>query len=611
VQALEILERQRYNLPGFGYMKIRLFPSARVAFAFLERYGHVSGLRQIDQLGPIRDVLPGAHHTRYEYLMAQLALITALCELNGPLPTGMSLGRPREAFGRVSATADAPSNGEILQVLALLGNMGHLPTTFSGERALLKHLRDSRTSRRPFRMGLPQEDRDAFDQMLAAFDVYRLNYFIADFLLDRYRRRDDGPEIVAFCQSILRSFAMTGSQDEREGVAALWRLYRSIRQLTYIALDSHYAPVPFSLDLASIFLSLEEYLGELFLDGSAFHNALERLENVMQDTIYLAPTTLLNHARVSDSILTALESLASPVAGISDMWELVRPVDNRTVFAPPSNVNDGQESPSSYASVSYAMDPELAATVLPDPLQWEREARSTVGLRSCLFGAELNPNKQHLHVAAALSSGLERELAWKACLRACKQLVDLDLLVQRHMPVPPADDLKNGRSMLRLLLSTAFGPNRDYRLNARALSGTSFVARGYGSTKMATTVDALLHRAGQSPWFDADALNEIAMLREALLDISYRGCLVSFAGSTVVLEGGVSLAEFDGIAVLLSRETAEHTMIVVEAKNVPAGHTKAEHQIREQFKRLRIAPAAFEIRHLGNKGAYARVRLPA
>jgi len=608
---LEILERQRYNLPGFGYMKIRLFPSARIVFQFLEQYGHVSGLRQIDQLGPIRDILPGAHHTRYEYLMAQLALITALCELKGPLPTGMSLSHDRESFGRIRAVGKTPSNGEILQVLALLGNIGHLPTTFSGERALLKHLRDNRASRRSFRSGLSEEDRDAFDRMLAAFDVYRLNYFIAAFLLNRYTRRDDGPEIVAFCLGILRSFAVTGGQDEREGVAALWRLYRSIRQLTYIALDSHYAPVPFSLDLASVFLNLEEYLGELFLDGSAFHNALGRLENVMQDTIYLAPTTLLHHAQVSDAILTALENLASPVAGISDMWELVGPAANRAVFAPQSDASDGQENPPSYASASYPMDPELVAEILPDPLEWEREARSTVGLRSCLFGAELNPNKQHLHVAAALSSGLERELAWKACLRACKQLVDLDLLVQQHTTVTLADDLKNGRSMLRLLLSTAFGPNRDYRFNTRPLSGASFVARGYGSTKMAKTVDGLLEKARQSQRFDADALNEVAMLREALLDISYRGCLVSFAGSTVVLEGGASLAEFDGIAILLSRETADHTMLVVEAKNVAAGHTKAEHQLNDRLARLGIAPAAYEIHHLSNKGAYARVRLPA
>ena len=31
---MEIPERQRYNLPGFGYMKIRLFPSARIVFRF-------------------------------------------------------------------------------------------------------------------------------------------------------------------------------------------------------------------------------------------------------------------------------------------------------------------------------------------------------------------------------------------------------------------------------------------------------------------------------------------------------------------------------------------------------------------------------------------------
>jgi hypothetical protein len=496
-------------------------------------------------------------------------------------------------------------------VLALLGNIGHLPTTFSGERALLKHLRDDRLSRQAFRLGLPDEDRDAFGQMLAAFDVYRLNYFIAAFLLNRYRRRNEGPEVVAFCLGILRSFAVTGVQDEREGIAALWRFYRSIRQLTYIALDAHYAPVPFSLDLASIFLSLEEYLGELFLDGSAFHNALGRLENVMQDTIYLAPTTLLNHARVSDAILTELEKRTPSVTGISDMWELVRPGGNRKAFESPPNASDGQTFLSAYAAATYPTDPELAAKILPDPMQWERDARITVGLRSCLFGAELNPSKQHLHVTASLSAGLDRELAWRSCLRACKQLVDLDLIVHEQTSVPAADDLRNGRSMLRLLLSTAFGANRDYRLNARVLSGASFVARGYGSTKMAKPIGNLLETARQSQSFDADALNEIAMLREALLGVSYRGCLVSFAGSTVILEGGVPVAEFDGIAIMLSRETKDHTMLVVEAKNTAAGHTQAERQLRDQFDRLGIAPTAFEIRYLGNKGAYAKLRLPA
>lgn len=118
-------EYWRYNLPGFGFVRIRLFPTARKVFGFLEEYGHVKQLRGIDQLGPIRQVLQGAHHTRYEYLMAQLAIITELCHLSGQLPAGLSLGRRRNTFGIVEGVGRAPSNGEILMVLAMLGNIGH------------------------------------------------------------------------------------------------------------------------------------------------------------------------------------------------------------------------------------------------------------------------------------------------------------------------------------------------------------------------------------------------------------------------------------------------------------------------------------------------------
>ena len=262
--------------------------------------------------------------------MAQLALITELCQLEGPLPTGISLGRDRETFGCIPGYK-APSNGEILQVLALLGNIGHLATTFSGERAFLKYLRDHPIARRAFRLGLPQEDRAAFDRVLSSFDVYRLHYFVALFLLHRYRRRDGGEEIVAFCQSILRSFISSRESSGDEGVTALWRLYRSMRRLTYVALDSYYAPVPFSLDLASIFFSLKEYLSDVFIEGSAFHDALTRLEGVMQDTVYLAPRTLLNRARLSDSILSGLETREAQLGSITAHWDLLAQVLRRAL----------------------------------------------------------------------------------------------------------------------------------------------------------------------------------------------------------------------------------------------------------------------------------------
>ena len=54
---MKINERQVYNLPGFGLMQIKLFPHAFHVYKFLEGYNHISRLQQIDQLGPIREVL--------------------------------------------------------------------------------------------------------------------------------------------------------------------------------------------------------------------------------------------------------------------------------------------------------------------------------------------------------------------------------------------------------------------------------------------------------------------------------------------------------------------------------------------------------------------------
>ena len=57
--------------------------------------------------------------------------------------------------------------------------------------------------------------------------------------------------------------------------------------------------------------------------------------------------------------------------------------------------------------------------------------------------------------------------------------------------------------------------------------------------------------------------------------------------------------------VLLSRETSQPTLLLVEAKNTASGHTESERQLRGQLKRLGLT--RFEIDKLGTKGAYATV----
>ena len=50
-------------------------------------------------------------------------------------------------------------------------------------------------------------------------------------------------------------------------------------------------------------------------------------------------------------------------------------------------------------------------------------------------------------------------------------------------------------------------------------------------------------------------------------------------------------------------------LFIVEAKNTRNGHTESEGQIREQFGRLTIADANFEIHHLDTDEAHASVSL--
>ena len=603
-------DHRQYNLPGFGLVRVRLFPCVREVSSFLENYGHITRLRELDQLGPIRQVLPGAHHTRYEYLMAQLAIVTELCHLRGQLPAGLSLARDRDSFGS-PLEGSVPSNGEILMVLALLGNVGHLPSTFSGERALLKYLRDNGGPRAAFRLGLDEADRERFDAVVASNQLYRVNYYVALFLLNRYRRRENGPRVVGFCQRVVRSYLNMPSDDPDQSLLALWSLYRSVRRLTYLALDSHYAPVPFSLDLASIFLSLEHYLSDVFVEDSTFQRALAQLEVVMRDAVYMGAEPQINHARVGEAVLSRLEALSPEPTTIGQMWDLLGPDrDSSDRFSPPAPERDPDQSLPAVVQLNYEVDPAISTRLLPDPMEWERESRAAVGLRSCRFAADLDPSQSHLKVTAALLKASDTRVAQKTAHRVAKQLVDFNLRVaEAGAPIAVGDATANGLALLRFLLPQLLGSARRFRLRTKPAVGSPPIVWAYGSTRTAGLVSEYGRWASQSGLCDADQLNEVAQLEAALRHIDYRGALIAFAGSTEVIEGGSLLAEVDGLVVLLSRDLRQPALILVEAKNTANGHTAAQRQLRDQRDRLGIAQDRFEIHALGNKGAYAALTL--
>lgn len=108
-----------------------MFNATSEYIKLFEEYRLIEKSKRISQLGVMKYVYPGAHHTRYEYIFTQLMLISNIIiakesiQRNVELPLGSEL----KEFKEIKAF-DFSVTGDILQILALLSNLGHMYDTF-------------------------------------------------------------------------------------------------------------------------------------------------------------------------------------------------------------------------------------------------------------------------------------------------------------------------------------------------------------------------------------------------------------------------------------------------------------------------------------------------
>lgn len=605
-----------YNLPGLGTVRTTLFRNAAAVREFLRPYGHIRRLKTTNQLGVLREAFPGAHHTRYEYLVAQLSLIGGLAE--GELLKDRSLGTDRTELGTLPGVS-APSGADLLQVLAILTNAGHLPTTFAGSRSFLHHLRESDPTRRAFRQGLPKEDRGTLDNVLEGFRIYRLHYLVMSFLLGRYRRREHGKEYASFCQGLLREFQKKKSDSDPLG--RLFDLYQGIRRLTFLALDSLYAPVPFTLDLGSVFLGLGGETDELFGPRSHFQEALNRFSEVMQDSVYLSDEALLHLAMSSERVSAALERAGGdgePIRTIGRLWRILAPAPGEAgpgdvkpdVFAYRPGQNESDWAEDRRAKLEYSVDSRHSGDFLDDTVAWETRARARVGKRTGRFGAEWAPGREALRVVGAISA--EEDDPVSAARGLAAQLVKLDRRARAEVPsYEPGDRVENGKRMVEFLARSVFGWEHMYRLQDPRISQPSPVIALRGSTKAADRVRKYREEVERQELLEPDDLHEHDVLEKVLRDISYAGLLLAYAGRTIVVDtdDNKEIAEFDGIVFLLRGDPDPGEVLVVEAKNVGHGHTEAKSQLRRQLPKVGWDESALDLMDVGSDGAYAGLKV--
>jgi len=130
-----------YHLPRVGLLTTILHKEAADLFDFLAREGEIERLKTLDHLGIIRRATEGAHHPRWETMVLIFKLIDLVKSHahRAHLSTGVE----------ISDSHEISSGTECLKLWTLLVNVGHLPLTFTAEKAFLYELKSSRGGKWP------------------------------------------------------------------------------------------------------------------------------------------------------------------------------------------------------------------------------------------------------------------------------------------------------------------------------------------------------------------------------------------------------------------------------------------------------------------------------
>ncbi|MEK3885313.1 hypothetical protein [Paenibacillus sp. PL2-23] len=603
--SIEII---RYNLPGFGMLEVSLYPYAQKLYSFLKPMGYENKFHTTNQLGSLRDVFPGSHHTRFEYIFLQWSLICALQKQKG---LGLS-AKNRKEFGKLPGLQQNPSGAEILQCLVLLCNLGHLPETFAASRVFQHLLHENPELKKGFKHGL--NEPKLFNKNYKTYGVYDTHLLIGLFLLKRYRRNGGNEDFISFPESLLKSY-ITQDEDNPPGLKRLFELYRSIRTLSFLILDSLYSPVPFSLDISSILLDFENVFEDILIRSSQLRLALKNLETVLQDTVYLHPNALLASQRLGERIASDFNDVDRSWNRVSVVRDLLEPISNDNKVMEIFNGNRRQ-----YTQPDWDLDRVLQVDVVIDSMdresfnidlvKWENDLRNNIGKAACRVGVQIDPSFSLLRIAFGLNVRIHSRVALVKSLSILNQVSKIRKFNNQTFQLK---DFENKERIYRFVLKNVFGPKSLFKLDwisDPGGEGPFFFQRGRVNTEV--QIKRYIDRVRGN--ISSDRLHELELSKKVVLELNHRGPIFVYVGSTELKydpKNPNNDAEFDGVFFLPQKNPEDFFMVVVEAKNQSNGHTTAKKQLSKRLNDLilefpYLRYSIFEIR---NEGAYAKVGL--
>jgi hypothetical protein len=391
----------QYNVPGQGPLPVTLYPYTAKIIECLEKKEFIDRLELTDQLGVLRYVYPGAHHTRYEYVATQWALITLLSkQYKGDVPVSKSFS----SFPILPDLPAGPSGSDIMQSIALLSSCGYLPDTFAAAKALMHYLRNTPSCVEAYKRGLPEDEKEALADAIYNFDLRELTRLNTVFLLNRIR--SPYKEIAEYGMYCLQWYSSVNrnSPDSHQRLASTMR---RVRRISYVSLDSHYCPIPFELNLGALFLGGPDDLRAAFGRDLNVMQMIGRFESVLQDGVYYAPKAILQEAHSARAYYRILDSFENQIDTVHAINFLLNPLNGDDSLHEVFHSGYITEIPtrdSDYNTLVYdlPMDEEEGDALTVDDMELEELVRSRLDSRTASVGVSTDRNWTRRRLVVAI-----------------------------------------------------------------------------------------------------------------------------------------------------------------------------------------------------------------
>ncbi len=569
-----------YYLPRYGALDVKLGPyTSRLWHALDDHHHLVRRTKTMPQLGNLTYFYPGAHHTRYEYMILQWHLYSVLASLKDstlPLHAHVTYPAIKNAPFRHPAQ-DVVRGEDLLQSWVLLANVSHLPETLAAERAVLHFLLQSGPIQQIFLRGLGEGGGLAAG-CLTRRDAYDLHHFLFWLWLEREKGRHTDPamtETLSYATMVLEYFLDREAGPQAEQRAKLRGLFDAVRPLAYLALDTLYTPAPFSIELGAVLADIRRDF-TAYLEGEApFQRALARLDALMRELVYQAPEAMISMRRVTQERLKRLQGVAQSLRGIDDLADCWYPPN---VKHPRHQILVG---PLDEALPSRSTVQGFRFPVGNGQTDWVEEE---TGLErqtgpGTLVALDYDANDHSVGVAVDVS-GCKTPAAGLHFLRGWLRA----LTARAHLNVPPHEP--EGVSMLSWALSQIVRSGLvistwDYR--DRVPDPPVFLTEG--GTTASAELNAWLDRFRER--LAPSEVAEVTLLASTAADVSPQSSVLAFGGSVRVHDGSDRrVAEVDGV-LLIASDTGLDAVLIESKTGRHAGD--AASALRQKLPRLFVA----------------------